>query len=94
MARKAAGQQAIGLCPICGGDVVLGKRAYGCSNWRNGCKFVIWKTIAQREIAPQTAQQLLQDGSSEVLSGFKSKAGNEFDAKLKLIAGAVKFDFS
>lgn len=24
-------------CPLCGGDVLRGKAAYGCSNWRTGC---------------------------------------------------------
>ncbi len=24
-------------CPLCGGDVIKGKTAYGCSNWRAGC---------------------------------------------------------
>ncbi len=24
-------------CPLCGGDVLKGKTAYGCSNWRTGC---------------------------------------------------------
>jgi DNA topoisomerase-3 len=73
---------------------VVGAKAYGCSNWRNGCKFVIWKTMAQREIALEVAQQLLSTGKTETLSGFKSKAGNDFEAKLKVIGGEVKFDFS
>lgn len=32
----------LGICPACGGDVVSGKKAWGCSNWRNGCKFTLW----------------------------------------------------
>ena len=24
-------------CPLCGGDVLRGRTAYGCSNWRTGC---------------------------------------------------------
>jgi DNA topoisomerase-3 len=24
-------------CPLCGGEVLKGKTAYGCSNWRTGC---------------------------------------------------------
>lgn len=24
-------------CPLCGGDILRGKAAYGCSNWRTGC---------------------------------------------------------
>ncbi len=28
------------VCPICGkGTIIKGKTAYGCSNWKEGCKF-------------------------------------------------------
>ena len=28
------------ICPICGkGRIIKGKTAYGCSEWKNGCKF-------------------------------------------------------
>jgi DNA topoisomerase-3 len=82
------------MCPTCGGDIVVGAKAFGCSNWRNGCKFVIWKTMAQREIPVEVAHQLLNTGGTDILSGFKSKAGKEFEAKLKVVSGEVKFDFS
>lgn len=94
VAKKAEGQDALGPCPACGGDIVVGNKAYGCSNWRNGCQFVIWKRIAQREISREVAEQLLRSGRTDVLSGFKSKAGNDFEAKLSVIGGEVKFDFS
>ena len=30
------------ICPVCGkGTIIKGKTAYGCSNWKNGCKFRI-----------------------------------------------------
>lgn len=94
VSKKEDGQEALGQCPTCGGDVVVGKKAYGCSNWRNGCKFVIWKTMAQQEIPLESAQQLLSTGTTETISGFKSKAGKDFEAKLKVVNGEVKFDFS
>ena len=28
-------------CPICGAPIVENSKAYGCSNWKNGCKFTI-----------------------------------------------------
>lgn len=46
LAELAAGRQGgtpLGVCPRCGGQIVEGKKGFGCSNWRNGCKFVIWK---------------------------------------------------
>ncbi len=32
-----------GNCPRCGAAVIEGKRGYGCSAWRQGCPFVLWK---------------------------------------------------
>lgn len=92
--KGAEHADALGPCPVCAGDVVVGKKAYGCSNWKNGCSFVVWKTIAKKEITSDIAKQLLTEGETEVLPRFTSKAGKLFDAKLKVIEGAVKFDFT
>ena len=94
VAKKATdGDESLGACPVCAGDVVVGKKAYGCSNWRNGCRFVVWKVIAQKEITPDLVQQLLTAQVTGMLTGFTSKAGKPFEAKLKVVAGEVKFDF-
>lgn len=30
------------VCPVCGqGRIIKGRAAYGCSNWKSGCKFVL-----------------------------------------------------
>ncbi len=30
-------------CPVCKqGQIIAGKRGWGCSRWREGCKFVVW----------------------------------------------------
>ena len=94
VAKSEASEDTLGACPTCGGDIVIGSKAFGCSNWKNGCKFVIWKRIAQREISPEIAKVLLESGVTEVLSGFQSKAGKAFEAKLKVVGGEVKFDFA
>ena len=41
----------IGKCPLCGGDVFIGSKCYGCSNYKNGCKFTIWKNVCGRPIS-------------------------------------------
>jgi DNA topoisomerase-3 len=90
-AAKAEG--GLGPCPLCGADVVEQEKSYGCSGWRGGCKFAIWKTVAGKKLGIRTAQALLRKGKSPVLKGFTSKAGKPFDARLKLEGGAVRFDF-
>lgn len=83
----------LGKCPLCGSDVVEQAKSYGCAGWKQGCKFAIWKTIAGKSIGVRTAQELLRHGRSPVLRGFRSKAGKRFEARLKLDAGEVRFDF-
>lgn len=41
--RRGGMRESLGKCPRCGCDVVEGKNGFGCSGWKNGCKFVIWK---------------------------------------------------
>jgi DNA topoisomerase III len=93
----------LGLCPRCGaetGEIIReNSRAYGCTSWKSreeaGCGFVIWKRVAGRTITPEVARQLLEEGKTkEVLSGFRSKAGKPFRARLVLNGeGKVEFDF-
>ncbi len=56
---------------------------------------MIWKRVAGRAITPEIARQLLEEGRTrEVLSGFKSRAGKPFRARLVLTPeGKVEFDF-
>lgn len=86
-------RETIGSCPLCGKAVVEGKKGYGCSGWREGCKFVIWKTVAGKRITETNARHLLKTGRSNLINGFKSKKGTEFEAYLRLEKGTVTFEF-
>ncbi|MBY7115266.1 type IA DNA topoisomerase [Bacillus sp. 17RED48] len=78
--------EVLGKCPICSGSIVEGQKGFGCSDWKNGCKFVIWKNdkfLATMKKKPNKTmvKKLLKDG--EVLTkGLTSKKGNKFDAIL------------
>lgn len=37
----------LGICPNCGGVVLENSKGYYCRNWRNGCKFTIWKSALE-----------------------------------------------
>ncbi len=76
-----------GKCPRCGGDIIEGKKGFGCSRWRKedgGCRFVIWKTIAGKKIPKSAVTQLLQNGTTQTIQGFISKKGKKFSARLKI----------
>ena len=84
----------LGKCPLCeSGQVVEQKLSFSCDTWKDGCKFVIWKTIAGKRISARTAKTLLTKSSTSILKGFKSKAGKPFSAKLKLQDGRVELEF-
>jgi DNA topoisomerase III len=85
---------AIADCPFCNGKIVETPKAYSCSEWRNGCRAVIWKTIAHKKITPVIAKKLLTNGETGLLKGFKSAKGNDFEANLKLVDGKVEMDFA
>ncbi len=83
-------------CPKCGGDIVVTPFGFGCANYKKeageSCGFSIGK-IAGVKIKESQLKSLLIDGETEVISGFKSKAGKKFDAMLVLEDGEVKFHF-
>ncbi len=49
-----------GSCPLCGQEVIQGKRAYGCSGWKEGCPFVLEPEYKGITLAPRQIQVLLQ----------------------------------
>ena len=93
----------LGPCPRCGaetGEIIReNSKAYGCTSWKSreetGCGFVVWKRVAGRTLTPEVARQLIEEGKTrEVLSGFRSKAGKPFRARLVLNSeGKIEFDF-
>lgn len=84
----------IGECPLCKNNVVRTKFGYGCSNYKNGCKFSINGIICKRIISVSNVKSLLSDGKTGKITGFISKNGKPFDAFLKLENGKVVFDFN
>jgi DNA topoisomerase-3 len=74
----------LGVCPKCGSPVVETKKSYGCSAWKSGCKFAIWKIVSGKRISVAQARQLLAKGRTGQLKGFKSKAGKPYSATLVL----------
>lgn len=83
----------IGPCPLCGRPVIENKKAYGCSGWQEGCRFVIWKKVAGKKISQAQAKKIIEKGRSDLIKGFESKKGNKFDAYLQSENGEIKFDF-
>lgn len=77
-------KEPVGICPECGKPVVESLKAFGCSGWKEGCKFTIWKddrliTSLGKKVSYEMVKILLEHGKV----GFKncvSKKGNKFSA--------------
>ncbi len=49
-----------GSCPLCGKEIIKGKRAYGCSGWKEGCPYVLEAECKGVTLTPRQIQALLQ----------------------------------
>ena len=82
--EKPEGFEEVGTCPTCGNAVIETEKAFGCVNWRNGCKFTIWKDdkyIASfgKTVSKEMVSLLLKNGKVG-FRNLKSKKGNTFSA--------------
>ncbi len=80
-------------CPFCGGKIRRTTFGYGCSGYKEGCKFAVSRVICGRVISKQNVQLLVQNGKTSKIRGFISKNGKPFDAVLRLTDAGAKFDF-
>lgn len=74
----------ITTCPKCKvGSVVEGSKGFGCDQYKHGCDFVIWKSVAGKNLTEKQVKDLIETGITGVIKGFKGKRG-DFEAKLKM----------
>ncbi|WP_288898675.1 type IA DNA topoisomerase [uncultured Capnocytophaga sp.] len=84
-AITASTHKGLGTCPLCKkGQIVEYPKSYGCTEFKNGCKYTIWKEIAHKKLTPKNVEDLLQKGKTSLIKGFKSKTGSDFEAYLVL----------
>ncbi|MCM3783847.1 DNA topoisomerase 3 [Neobacillus mesonae] len=76
---------ALGSCPRpgCGGTIIEGRKGYGCSHFKQGCGFVIWKDFAGKQISEKMLESLLAKGKTQLLS-FKTATGAVNKARIAL----------
>ena len=100
-ARASSGATSASSVPRCGkGTLIENRKGYGCSTWKSpeepGCGFVIWKSIAGKQITEDIVRELIANGRTKELPGFRSRAGKPFRAMLVLDPQAeqpVTFEF-
>jgi DNA topoisomerase-3 len=89
----------LGPCPICGREISENRKGYSCwSRDDPGCGFVIWKKKAGKMLPVAVAKELIESlrqsrengedsgvgRTAKPVTGFRSRAGRTFRAKLRL----------
>ncbi len=61
-------EEAAVVCQVCkSGEIIKGKTAYGCNNFRNGCRFRIPFEYGGKKISMELVRRLVAKGSSTLL---------------------------
>ena len=91
------------VCPLCGGEIIQTPFGFGCANYTKddpeSCRFSIGK-MAEKSLTESQVRELLTNGRTGTIRGFKSKTGKKFDARVALNRDEVgkvtglKFDFT
>jgi DNA topoisomerase III len=91
------GQEPLGKCPKCKGNVFEGPESYLCERSQldaKKCTFKTGKVVLQQPVDREQVKKLLATGKTDLLTQFISKAGKPFPAHLKLAErGKVEFEF-
>lgn len=80
VSRQPAEREEIGNCPLCGKPVFENKSAFGCSGYKEGCKFALWKeskyfSAFGKAITKANAKGLLSAKHRCLVTGIKKKNG-------------------
>jgi DNA topoisomerase-3 len=72
-------------CPRegCGGQIFMGRKGYGCSHYKEGCKFVIWKNSFGKNLSDSMIRTLVEKGKTNKLK-FTNEEGSAYDARIIL----------
>lgn len=73
-------------CPLCGGDVIEGRTAWGCANYKSGCTFRVPFTFMCKKLTATHLKVLLSKGHTARMSGFVDEHGVAHEGQMVLTA--------
>ncbi|OHX68003.1 type IA DNA topoisomerase [Flammeovirga pacifica] len=78
-------QEAPLICPKCSkGQIIEGKTAFGCENWKNGCDFKVPFINFGKKITKSQLKQLTSKGITSKIKGFQLENDKNSEGRLKL----------
>jgi DNA topoisomerase-3 len=89
-------RESLADCPRegCSGHIFMGNKGYGCSSYKEGCKFVIWKESFGKTLTVPMVQSLITKGRTNKLK-LTDEAGQAVEARIVLsnpTTGALALD--
>lgn len=81
--KGSSAGESLGNCPLCGKPVYETPKGYGCSGWKDGCSFSVWKQTSGKSITPEMVKQLLEERHTDPDGGFHeySSRSHRFSGK-------------
>jgi DNA topoisomerase-3 len=94
-AKKGAATpyESIGPCPRCGKNIVERKGFYGCTGYKEGCRFTLPQEYLGKKISKTNVKRLIEKSRSNLIKGFKSNKGTSFDAYLVLQNNKLSIEY-
>lgn len=83
--------EAIGPCPLCpDGRIYEREKSFGCSAWKDGCNFTIWKSKSPQGVDADAVAELLRVKTTGKEYAFDKRGGGTFMAKLAIRDGKIE----
>lgn len=73
-----AEEEEVWSCPLCeGGTMLKGNAAYGCSNYKQGCRFIIPFEFMGKSLSKAQIKSLVLDRKTKLIKGFVNPENQE-----------------
>lgn len=69
-------------CPLCGGTMLEGRKAWGCGNYNKGCRFVVPYEYMGKRLTATQLSVLCKKRRTGVINGFVSSTGAKVSGHL------------
>lgn len=87
-------KNALGQCTLCeSGQILENSKAYFCTNWREGCKFTVWKNSLSSyglDVTPDMIKELLKGKPLENVYIIKPNSNDKTKASLNLVKTKIE----
>ncbi|HZL08990.1 MAG TPA: DNA topoisomerase 3 [Prolixibacteraceae bacterium] len=72
--KKSSSEPTETTCPVCKkGTLKKGKNAWGCSKWKEGCRFIIPFEFMGKKLTDAQIRRLAEKGKTLLIKGFKQE---------------------